>query len=297
MRYGNGSPENTTSYCRVLQPGRVLVDHGPVTMTIQAGLKGQPFTGAAVAGAELVPVLLSQLVEYLSLARLPVGELDPARDALYPEVLTRMTRSVRILGEPDFTPMAAVAGTFSDLVKEAVVAAGSDRVVVNNGGDIALHLGPGGPPFKVGIVSDLGKGMVTHVMNASPEAGAGGVATSGLGGRSLTKGVASAVTVTAQCGSLADAAATAIANAVNCQHDSVERCLAQELDHLTDIPGCLVTRRVGRLPASSVREALSAGLERAGQLYRQGVILGAVLFVQGRTAMIPGNLVRPLSRS
>lgn len=297
MRNRTGGPENPTSYYRVLQPGKVLVDHGPVTMTIQAGLKGQPFTGAAVAGAELVPVLLNQLVEYLPLARLPVGELDPARDLRYPEVLLRMTRSVRRLGEPDFTPMAAVAGTFSDLIKEAVVAAGSDRVVVNNGGDIALHLGPGDLPFRVGIVSDLGEGTVTHAMSISPEAGVGGVATSGLGGRSLTKGVASAVTVTAQYGSLADAAATAIANAVNCQHANVERCLAQELDHLTDIQGHLVTRRVGRLPDASVQEALSGGLEKAGQLYRQGMILGAVLFVQGRAVMLPGNLVQPLFRS
>ncbi|MCL6612672.1 MAG: UPF0280 family protein [Peptococcaceae bacterium] len=284
------------SYCRVIQPGKVLVDHGPVTMTIQAGLQGQPFTKAAEAGAGLVPHLLAELVRYLSIARLAVGDLDPAKDSDYPVVLRRMAGSVRMLGEADFTPMAAVAGTFSDLVKEAVVAAGSDRVVVNNGGDIALHLGCGCVPFRVGIISDLAEGRVTHVFDIHPGMGVGGIATSGLGGRSLTKGVASAVTVVAENGSLADAAATAIANAADCDHPSVERCLAEELDHLTDIRGHLVTRRVGILPRAAVEKALSGGLERARQLCRQGMIMGAVIFVQGRAVMWPDNLVSPLFR-
>ncbi len=297
MRYRNDKPVgDPTEFFRVLRPGKVLVDHGPVTMTIEAGRMGAPFTEGAVAGAELVPVLLNQVVEFLSQARRPVGDLDPAADQRFPEVLRRMILSVRRLGEADFTPMAAVAGTFSDLVMEAVVAAGSDRAVVNNGGDIALHPGPGGPPFRVGIISDLAEGRVTHAIDIGPGTGICGVATSGLGGRSLTKGVASAVTVMADTAGLADAAATAVANAASCDHPNVDRCLAEELDHLTDIRGHLVTRGVGPLPDESVEEALAGGLERARKLNREGMIKGAVLFVQGRAVMWPEGLVRRLSR-
>lgn len=291
-----GTAGDSLSYYREIRPGRVLVDHGPVTMTIEAFLGSDPLTGAAEAGARMVPVLLDQLAEYLPLARMAVGSLNPARDSRCPDVLRRMIQSVRRLGEADFSPMAAVAGTFSDLVKEAVAAAGSDRAVVNNGGDIALQLPSGGAPFRVGIISDLAEGKVTHAINITPGSGIGGVATSGLGGRSLTKGVASAVTAVAENGSLADAAATAIANAANCLHPAVDRCPAEELDQLTDIRGHLVTRSVGPLPPSAVEEALAGGLERALQLHREGMIKGAVIFVRGRAAVWPGNLVEPLSR-
>jgi len=291
----NGSSKDQNSYYRVLSPGRVLADHGPVTMVIQAGLRGEPHTGAALAGARLVPDLLKGLVEYLSYARQEVGNLDPGKDQIYPEVLIRMAGAVRQLDESDFTPMAAVAGTFSDLVKEAVVAAGADRVVVNNGGDISLYLAGDDSPFRVGIISDLEKGEVTHATYIRPDMGIGGIATSGLGGRSLTKGVASAVTVLAKSSCLADAAATSVANAANCLHPAVERCPAQELDHLTDIPGHLVTRRLGDLPDSAVEEALAGGLERARQLHRRGMISGAVIFVRGRAVMWPENIVLPLT--
>lgn len=282
------------SYYCVLSPGKVLVDHGPVTMTIEARLGGQPFTEAAVAGAGKVLAMLNELVECLPAARRAVAELDPSGDHTYPEVLCRMTLSVRRLEEADFTPMAAVAGTFSDMVKEVVVDAGSDHVIVNNGGDIAVHIGPAGAPFRVGIISDLATGRVTHRLNVFPGMGVGGIATSGLGGRSLTKGVASAVTVVAENGSLADAAATAISNATNCNDPGVERCPAEELDHLTDIRGHLVTRQVGILTGACVEEALLNGVQRTRELCRQGMIIGAVLFVQGRVMMWPDKLVQPL---
>lgn len=280
------------SYYKVLSPGRVLVDHGPVTMTIEAGSMGQPLTEAAVAGATLVDSLLQALAGVLSEARRAVGGLDPARDSSYPEILGRMVRSVRRLGQPDFTPMAAVAGTFSDMVREEAVKAGADRVVVNNGGDISLY--GEGSHFRVGVVSDLGSGVVTHAIDIFPGSGVGGVATSGLGGRSLTRGVASAVTVVAESGSLADAAATSIANAANCEDPGVERCLAEDLDDLTDIRGYLVTLRVAPLTVAGMEEALSGGFERARDLYREGMIRGAVIFVQGRQRMFPEGLARPL---
>ena len=85
----------------------------------------------------------------------PLGDPGCREASDQPVVLRRMIKAAALLGEADFTPMAAVAGTFSDLAKEAALEAGADRVLVNNGGDISLAFGPGGAPFTVGLVSDL----------------------------------------------------------------------------------------------------------------------------------------------
>ena len=118
-----------------------------------------------------------------------------------------------------------------------------------------------------------------------------GVATSGLGGRSLTKGVASAVTCFARQCSLADAAATAIANATNCDDPLVERCLAEDLDTGTDIKGQVVTHRMGPLSSVSVATALDKGIQRSRELFESGFILGSIIFVQGRIKIWPFDLV------
>lgn len=269
-------------------------------MTIEAYREGKPLPEALVKGAEVAVAVLEELAAppFLQVARRAVAEIASADDAPFPEVLRRMIKAVRMLGEPDFTPMAAVAGTIADLVKEAVCAAGADHAVVNNGGDISLFRREEDPPLRVGIVRDLAEGRVTHVIHILPGRGIGGLATSGLGGRSLTKGVASAVTVLAADSSLADAAATAVANATNCDDPAVERCRAEEIDYFTDIRGHLVTRRVGRLGEAAVEEALTRGLERFLQLRARGMPLrGAVLFVQGRMKMWPQNIVRPLTEA
>ena len=61
----------------VLRPGRVLVDHGPMTLTIDAAAAGQPLTAAAVAGAERALAALAELVPFLPVARLEMASLGP----------------------------------------------------------------------------------------------------------------------------------------------------------------------------------------------------------------------------
>ena len=180
-----------------------------------------------------------------------------------------MVAAVRVLDEGDFTPMAAVAGTFAELIAEAVLAAGADRVIVNNGGDIAARAAPG-ERVRVGIVSDLASRRVTHNLDLA-DGRAGGVATSGFGGRSLTKGIASAAVAVAASASVADALATALANATYAAHPAIERCLAEELDPGTDIRGHVVTR--GRRSGGSAATALAAGRRRK-ELRRQGSAAG-----------------------
>ena len=274
----------------MLGPGRALADVGPVHLTVQAWSQGEPCSVAAAAGAQRAVRLLDELSRHLDTARLPVAHADCRESRSHPEALNRMIKSVRLLQETDFTPLAAVAGTFSDMVKEAALDAGADRVLVNNGGDIALKVEPRGRPCKVGLVSDLSCNTLSGIIQVAPEMGVEGVATSGLGGRSLTKGVASAVTCLAADCSLADAAATAVANAADVDDPMVARCLAEELDPLTDIRGHRVTRNVGRLSADSAQTALARGLARAQALIGAGMIKGCVIFVQNQAGHLPADL-------
>lgn len=275
---------------KIIKPGQVLVDHGPITMVISASYQGNPLTAAALAGAEEALRLLGELADNMPVARLALERLPLERDNEYPEVLRLMVRAVRALEEHDFTPMAAVAGTFSDLVLKKVVSSGADRATVNNGGDIALHLSEG--TLRVGIVQDLALGKVTHVINVEAGSGLYGIATSGFSGRSLTKGVASAVTIVAEKAASADAAATAVANAANCESPEVTRCPAQELDILTDISGHLVTKKIGNLTKKSIEEALENGYRRLLELRDRGVVKGGVIFVKGNWKCWPPDLVQ-----
>lgn len=276
-------------------PGSILVDYGPVHMSISAWAGDQPAPGAAEAGAKRAVGLLHELSAYLSVARQPLGALNYRRERYKIKVLKRMIAAVDQLGEKDFTPMAAVAGTFSDLVKERIVDHGADRVIVNNGGDISFCIGAANRPLKVGIVADCVDGHITHVVhvgNTAPWPGVEGIATSGFGGRSLTKGIASAVTCFAANGSLADAAATAIANATDCNHPGIERSRAETLDPLTDLKGQRVTSRVGKLSPEAISIALNQGLERAKQLYANQMIAGVIIFVQKQSKLWPEMLDR-----
>ena len=109
--------------------------------------------------------------------------------------------------------------------------------------------------------------------------------TSGLGGRSLTRGVASAATVIAETASMADAAATAIANASFVEDEQVIQRPAEEIDPETDIAELPVTIKVGPLSEETKAMAVSKAIERAEQLIEKDIILGAYVAVQGKVAM------------
>lgn len=274
---------------RLIKEGIVLVDHGPITMTIKAVRDNEALTDAAIKAAENVILNFQELIPFLEAARSSMGEIKKLKNSNYPLVLKKMIESVCQLDEDDFTPMAAVAGTLSDLAKEEALRNNADFVIANNGGDISFGTCPENDFLKVGIVSDLSKGKVTHLLKIDRRSQISGIATSGWGGRSLTKGVASAVTALAKSSSYADAAATSIANFVNCDDAAIERCLAEELDYQTDIRGSIVTKSVGVMEEESVDTALKVGLERAKQLYDKGMILGAIIFVQGKMVIYPDD--------
>ena len=128
-------------------------------------------------------------------------------------------------------PMAAVAGAFAELVG-AGLQGRSAEVIVENGGDIfikslrprtvALHAGDSPLSGRVGI-------------RVRPEDTPLGVCTSsGKVGPSLSLGVAHAACVVAKSAALADAAATAVGNAVKAEGE-----VGKALDVAKSIPGVL----------------------------------------------------------
>lgn len=263
----------------VVKNGVVYIDHGPITMTLEARRNGDSFTEAAIDGAEAALKVFDELTTHIDYLRKPIGEISLAQDNV-PRAVQKMTESVMMLGEDDFTPLAAVAGTTADFAVEAMVARGADYAIANNGGDIAWKISPQQKDFlKVGLISDVSNGRTTHYMRIKSLSEINGLATSGMGGRSLTRGIASAVTVLASNSSKADAAATAIANACYCKDPAIEQCRAEELDYGTDIYGLMVTKSVGQLRIGSAELALEAGCSRAEQLLKASMILGAVIFV------------------
>jgi hypothetical protein len=195
-----------------------------------------------------------------------------------------MVRNVLAVGDADLTPMAAVAGTIGDAVADYLFRRGMTRVVVNNGGDIAIRL-QDEEPVRVGIRTDVNNSDFDDVLVLGPGCGSWGVATSGLGGRSLTRGVASAATIVAPTASLADAAATAVANASFVEDEQIVQRYAEEVDPNTDIRGIPVTVKVGRISPEKGRVAVSKAMDRAEELVGRGIILGALIAVDGQIGM------------
>ncbi|MDO5562842.1 MAG: UPF0280 family protein [Synergistaceae bacterium] len=270
----------------VIRGGLVLLDYGPITMTLEARLEGRPFSEAAEAGAKKALEVFDGLVEYLNVIKTPVCKIAPlSADA--PQAVLRMIESVSSLHEDEFTPLAAVAGTVSDMAVEEMSRCGADYAVVNNGGDIAWRISDTGKKsFRVGLISDIRSGVTTHKLEVDSFKQICGIATSGMGGRSLTRGIASAVTALACTSSKADAAATSIANACFCDDPAIIQCLAEEIDYDTDIRGLMVTKSVGDLDKKSIAAALKAGKDRAESLVKSGLILGAIIFVSGQMALV-----------
>ncbi len=261
---------------------RLHLQDGPIDLIVEA--KGgfndvrAAYDAAAQRFTGLLDELCGELVELRKAA-------DPAHCALTGVVARRMHAAVAPFAAGCFiTPMAAVAGSVAEEILGAMLAAARlDRAYVNNGGDIALHLAEG-EQFTVGLVDRPdGRGLMRTMVICAGDP-IRGIATSGRHGRSFSLGIADAVTVLAQTASMADAAATIIANAVDLPgHSAVIRQPANELQPDSDLGGRLVTRDVGALSASEIEIALEAGADRARRLLTAGLIEGAAVRLKGET--------------
>lgn len=259
----------------------VMAENGPMRLIIRAWKHGVFQMEAALQAARFSFACLKQVSDQLSCLKtskiaLPRREENPVTFA--------MVNSIRDIGDKGLTPMAAVAGSIADAVADWLFARDTTKVIIDNGGDIAIRLcNP--EKAKVGLRTNLNTTDISHVMELSSSCSSWGVNTSGMGGRSLTCGIASAATIVAKTSSIADAAATSIANACYSRDKNIFQIPARQIDPHTDIPDIPVTVRVDELAPSTIRNALKKSLETAERYVSKGLIHGAVITAGGLLAM------------
>lgn len=252
--------------------GRLHLQHGPIDLIIGAeGAKHSAFNAATTRFS----TILEELVAELPLLRAPMPSAPKGA------VAQRMAQAAS--GHSEFvTPMAAVAGAVADAVLQSMKTTSISKAYVNNGGDIALFLRKG--TFDVGIAQVAGSALGMLTLHAGD--GIGGIATSGRGGRSLTRGIADSVTVLARTAADADVAATLIANAVDIDAPQIRRQRACDLDPDSDLGTRLVVTKCESLSLNQTKAALAQGKSRACHLMAQGRINSAYLMLQGQTCFV-----------
>ncbi len=278
----------------LLSDGRRLhLQDGPIDLIVEAKGSRDAVQAAYEAAARRFTGLLDELCVELPALRRQAG---PAPGTLNGVVARRMQAAVAPFAADHFiTPMAAVAGSVAEEILGGMLrVALLDRAYVNNGGDIALHL-MRGERFSVGLVDRPDSDGVMRGMTIEADDPVRGIATSGRHGRSFSLGIADAVTALAATASQADAAATIIANAVDCPgHPAITRLPANELQPDSDLGDRLVTRAVGELSQQDIAAALDSGAECARQLFDRGLIEGAVLQLCGDMIVVgPKHVERP----
>jgi uncharacterized protein len=265
----------------VLPDQSILVEYGPMRLTIRAFEGSTPVPDLALQGSEKAFQVLEEQARFLPVLKKMAHAITLQED--FPEVVFNMIDAAQKMDEQDLTPMAAVAGAASDAVADFLIGLGGTKILVDNGGDIALRMKEG-EMATVGIKTGIDAREPAFLLLVRPPLGVGGIATSGLGGRSFTKGIASAATILAGTACLADAAATIVANFTNVNDPHINRGLAETLYPDTDIAGQWVTTKVGRLSAGRIDEALNHGLAKAHALCQRGLIKGAFITVKGKSA-------------
>jgi uncharacterized protein len=274
--------------------GRLHLHDGPIDLIIEAfGETSAAEEAHAAAWGRFVTILDELCTE------LPLLRADP-RGAKAPRgvVARRMATAVAPFRARRFlTPMAAVAGAVAEEVLEAMTTGRRlARAYVNNGGDIALHLGPR-ETFSIGMVDRPDRLSLFGRATIGAADGVRGVATSGWRGRSFSLGAADAVTVLAGSAALADAAATLIANAVDIPgHHAIRRTPARDLDPQSDLGERRVTVSVGTLTADEIHRALASGVVEAELWRDRGLIEAAALRLGEQTRLVGAAASRNLGR-
>jgi ApbE superfamily uncharacterized protein (UPF0280 family) len=269
---------------RRLADGRLHLHDGPIDLIVEAFGETSAAEDAYAAAWRRFATILDELC-----SELPLLRRDP-RDAQAPRgaAARRMAAAVAPFRARRFlTPMAAVAGAVAEEILEAMTTGRRlARAYVNNGGDIALHLGPG-ETFSIGLIDRPDRPSLFGRATVGAADRVRGVATSGWRGRSFSLGAADAVTVLAASATLADAAATLIANAVDIPgHPAIRRAPACDLDPQSDLGERCVTVAVGPLTPGEAEHALAFGAAEAELWRNVGLIEAAALRLGERTRLV-----------
>lgn len=294
----------TRAQARLLPDGRRLHLHdGPIDLVISGDGEAGQVELAYDAARDRFATVLDELCAELPLLRQHVGEQPQGA------VARRMWQATIPFASQGFlTPMAAVAGSVAEEVLAAMCSAATlSRAFANNGGDIALHLADG-MSYEIGLIDRPDAPSLFSTARVTSADRVRGIATSGWRGRSFSLGIADAVTVLAAKASIADSAATLIANAVDLPgHPAVIRVRACDVQPDNDLGERLVTHDVGPLAAKEIAVALASGVALAETLLAQGRIVAAALHLAGETRTLgslqgrldagrEGAEVRPVGR-
>ncbi|HDR14744.1 MAG TPA: hypothetical protein ENN79_04500, partial [Desulfobacteraceae bacterium] len=195
---------NREQTIHALDSGAVMAECGPMRLVISSFVGKVPQREMNIRAAKESFSFLARVSAVKDRLQHPLKSVP---DDLSEPIAREMVRSACMIGDPQLTPMAAVAGSLAAATADFLFDRGMTRVIVNNGGDIAVRLA-GGQKVRVGVRDDVTRNSWSRVIALDAGRTSWGVATSGLGGRSFTSGIASAATVIAATASVADAAAT-----------------------------------------------------------------------------------------
>lgn len=265
---------------------RMQLRHGPIRIVLKAWGEPENVRKAQRLVTRHFPKILPELSEELGVLRKP----SSAKAAnLQSATGQRMADAAALFSDVFVTPMAGVAGAVAEEVMRIMLtAAPLQRAYVNDGGDIALHLAPG-ELLTFGVAGDFTSGptpSINGTLRLTHDMGIAGVATSGAQGRSFSLGIADSVTVLAKTATIADVAATLIANSVNIDSPKIKREPARKLDPDSDLGDKLVTTKVGKLAADEIAVALDHGVAAAEVYLKRGLIAGAALMLSGATRTV-----------
>lgn len=160
----------------------------------------------------------SELEGYIALHPFFQSTLEPFDvESDSPRVVRLMAHAAK---ETGVGPMAAVAGALAELMLEEVVKKGCRFAIIENGGDIAMKVDRAAKVVVYAGSSPFSGNIGFEVMPKDTPLGV--CTSSGTVGHSISFGKADAAVAFADGAALADAAATAIGNAVKSERELKE---------------------------------------------------------------------------
>ncbi len=269
---------------KILEDERVFIDYGPIQLSIDCRIDDVRCSQISVKVADEVLAEFNRLIPFTEQLK-QMRRFDKTNENL-PSVLNKMIYAVDRTEYDELNTLAAVAGSFSEYALDVGKSLGATKIIINNGGDIAIY-NKEASPIKVAIPINDNESLKFSVDKSMK---IGGICTSGLQGRSFSKGIATFATVLAQKASIADACATYIANMTNEEHPNIIRCKAEEIDEGTDIRGQTITLKILDVPNEIKYKALLNGYDVAYSLYKKGIILGAVICIDENIITVAEDL-------
>jgi len=167
---------------------------------------------------------------YISKDRRFLTALKPIEVELHaPTIIQKMSSAAKSV---NVGPMAAVAGAIAASLGDDLLKEGFKEVIIENGGDIFLA---SRKTRTVGIYAGKVKQWQRLALKIRPKMAPLSICTSsGTVGHSLSFGSADAVVILSNDGALADAAATAVANRINCKEDLPQAiAFSRSIKHIT----------------------------------------------------------------